>query len=287
MLKKKSFCYVILHYKNINDTIECIKSIQEKFDSNIVVVDNATLNKNDELLIKKHTDDLILLDKNYGFAKANNIGSKYAIEKYNPDFLVVINNDILINQKEFEENIEKSYKYKKFDMLGPKIITNGGNSVNPFNAYKTIEEVENAISIKERNVKIFSNKILYFAFYLYHKIKYTFKSEQVLFNGDKYEENVALHGCGIIFSKQYYKKYKNVFYNETFLYHEEEFLFYRVTRDKLVSVYDPSIEIFHKEGASLNLTYNKNNRNKELFRNREILKSLNLLHDAMKTNKKI
>lgn len=287
MLESKKFCYVILHYKNINDTIECIDSIKNKFDSNIVVVDNASLNETDAMLIKKYTEDLIILDENLGFAKANNIGAKYAIKKYCPDFLVVINNDVVINQKNFETKIMKTYDNKNFDMLGPKIITNGGNSVNPFCVYKTLDEVKSAINMRKRNIKIFSNKFLYCLFYLYHMTKYKFVNEQILKNGSNYEINVALHGCGIVFSKKYYHKYNDLFFDKTFLYHEEEFLFYRVCQDNLLSVYDPTIQIFHKEGSSLNLTYNKKNRNKELFRNREILKSLNMLYEIMKNNKKI
>ena len=78
--------FVILNYKSTNDTIECVK------------------------LIKKYTSDLILLKDNVGFAKGNNEGCVYAIDKYHPDFLCVINSDIIINQKDFITSIEKLYK---------------------------------------------------------------------------------------------------------------------------------------------------------------------------------
>ena len=133
--------FVILNYKNINDTIECIESIKKiNYDQkkvSIVVVDNNSMNNEEEKKIKKYTKDLILLDDNLGFAKANNIGSNYAIEKYKPDFLCVINNDTVINQENFIDEIYKAYKKTKFDIMGPKIITNGGDSVNPFYAYES------------------------------------------------------------------------------------------------------------------------------------------------------
>lgn len=281
------FAYIVLHYKNINDTIECLQSIKDKYKSPIIVVDNATLMDNDIKKIKIYTDDIILLDENKGFAKANNIGCKYAIEKYHPDYLVVINNDIIITDTSFESKVESCYAKTKFDMLGPKINTNNGDSVNPFNAYKTLEEVEEAIHRTERNISIFKSKFKRSVFSIYHKIKYSLIKEKHLENGKKALSNVPLHGCALIFSKKYYEKYEYIFYNETFLYHEEEFLFYRVNRDKLISYYDPSIECFHKEGSSLNFTYNKRVYEREIFRNQEILKSLNLLYDAMKHNKAI
>ena len=94
MNKKISIAFVILHYKNLKDTIECIESIQKidaKNETKIIVVDNHSLDKSEEKILRKYTIDLILLKENMGFAKGNNAGCKFAIEKYNPDFLCVIN----------------------------------------------------------------------------------------------------------------------------------------------------------------------------------------------------
>ena len=77
-------------------------------------------------------------------------------------------------------------------------------------------------------------------------------------------------------NKKYYHKYKDIFYTGTFLYHEEEFLDYRRKRDKLITYYDADLEVFHKEGSSLNYTF-FNNYDKLIFRNKEIIKSLELL----------
>lgn len=272
--------FVILHYKNIKDTIECIESIlnlKTNKKISIVIVDNNTLNEEDENLLKKYELHLIKLDKNYGFAKANNIGCKYAIENDKPDFIVVSNNDIIIEQKDF---IEKIYNEESFDMLGPKIITDGGQSVNPFPVYKTKEEVINQINKTKKLIKIYKNIILRNLLKIYIKIKSIIKGKRLVYNSNKKEKNIALHGCFIIFSKRYYEKYEDIFFNETFLYHEEEFLYQRIINDNLVSIYNPDIEVFHKEGASLNNKYN-NEYKKLIFKNEEILKSLILLEQQM------
>jgi len=269
--------FIILHYKNINDTIECIDSIKKKSGKyKIIVVDNDTTSKSEEELLKNKCDDFIRLNENMGFAKANNIGAQYAIEKYNPEFLIVSNNDILIDDKYFIDKINEEYKKSKFDMLGPRINTLDGQSVNPFPVYKTKSDVINQIEKTEKLIKIYNNVLLRNLFNLYMKTKYLFKEKRLVYNGENREINIALHGCFIVFSKKYYKKYEHIFYNETFLYHEEEFLYQRVLNDKLISVYNPLIEVFHKEGASLDFNYH-NNYKKLIFKNNEILKSLKLL----------
>ena len=286
----KKISFVILHYKNLNDTIECINSINKldtKNDISIVVVDNNSLSKDEEKELNKYTKDLVLLKDNMGFAKGNNAGCKYAIEKYKPDFLCVINNDTVINQKDFIERIIDCYKETNFDIMGPKILTDGGESVNPFPVYDTLEKVQERIKYHEKLIRIYKCVIKRNLLKLYMRVKSLFKKPLHMENGKKSQYDVALHGCALIFSKKYYEKYKDVFYNETFLYHEEEFLNYRKNRDNLITYYDSELEIFHKEGASLNNRFKNNNYEKLIFRNKEILKSLRLLEDVMKNNKEI
>lgn len=282
--------FIILHYKNIKDTIECIdsiKNIKTNKKVTIIIVDNNSLNQDEVEKLKNYTNDIIINEDNLGFAKGNNIGCKYAIDKYNPDFLCVINNDTIINQSNFIDEIYSCYENTKFDMMGPKIITNGGDSVNPFPAYETLDEVNDKIKYHNKLIKIYKNKFLRILLAKYIKIKRILKKEVKIENGIKSEYGVAFHGCAIIFSKKYYEKYNDVFYNDTFLYHEEEFLNYRKNRDNLITYYDSNLEIFHKEGASLNENFKNSDYEKLIFRNKEIVKSLEKLKSIMETNKEI
>lgn len=289
-MKKTSVAFIILHYKNIQDTIECIDSInqsKDKEEKKIIVVDNASLTSEEKQIIKKKANDLLLLEENIGYAKGNNFGCKYAIRKYNPDFLCVINNDIIITQDNFIEEIKNCYKETNFDFMGPKIITNNGESVNPFPVYKTIEEVIKKIKYHEKLIKIYKNIFFRNMLNIYIKIKRIFKKPVHLENGKESQYDIAIHGCAIIFSKKYYKKYQDVFYNGTFLYHEEEFLNYRKEKDHLITYYDVNLELFHKEGSSLNEEFKNQSYKKLIFRNKEILKSLYLLKDVMENQKSI
>lgn len=270
--------FIILHYKNLKDTIECIESINKiDGDKSIIVVDNNSTTKKEQEIILKYTEDLILLKENMGFAKGNNEGCKYAIKKYHPDFLCIINNDIIIEQQDFCKKVTNDYEKYEFDALGPKILTDGGDSVNPFKTYDTIKEINSEIKKCKRKIRIFSSKTLSIIYKFLSNIKHLIIRKQIKFeNGKSMQFDVSLHGCAIIFSRKYYEKFDDVFYNNTFLYHEEEFLSLRRDKYKLNFMYDPYLEVFHKESASVNNEY-KNNREKIVFRNNERLKSLILL----------
>lgn len=272
------YSYIILHYKNIDETIECLTNLKKIIskDSHIIIVDNNTINKSEEKLIKKFTEDILKLDKNYGFAKANNKGIKYAQKKYNSKFYVVINNDVYITDKNFENIINKSYEKYHFDMLGPWIDSPTKESHNPFPAIVRKEQIIKEIKYCDKLIKIYQSPFLFSLLKLYISIKHLIKKPIKEENGSKLALNVPLHGCSIIFSKKYIAKYREAFYNETFLFHEEEFLYQRVLKDKLVSLYNPELKVFHKEGSSIKKD-KKSERKSKLFREQERKKSLELL----------
>lgn len=276
--------FVILHYKNMEDTLACIASIKTmclKKKYSIIVVDNATLNESEKKRLLKETPDVLCNEENLGFAKGNNVGTSYACNKYHPDFLVVLNSDIVLLQPDFISRIESCYQQTSFDFMGPKILTDGGDSVNPFPVYRTLEEVDRAINKSKKLIFIYRKAILSTLLSWYIACKHRIKPPKHLENGSESLYDIAVHGCCIIFSRKYYEKYEDVFYPETFLYHEEEFLEFRRMQDHLISYYDESIEVFHKEGASLDLAFENQERKKLIFRHQEMIRSLSLLKQFM------
>ena len=59
------FSFVILHYKNIDETIECLTYLKrlDLTDAHIIIVDNNTLSTSEEKLIKRFTNDILKLDQ--------------------------------------------------------------------------------------------------------------------------------------------------------------------------------------------------------------------------------
>ncbi|MCR5223873.1 MAG: hypothetical protein K6C11_01860, partial [Bacilli bacterium] len=187
--------------------------------------------------------------------------------------------DVEITQTNFLQLIARDYNDYHFDMLGPWIDT-PGNSVNPFNAYTTREQVEKEINGCKKMIKICNSKLKYNLLMMGVKIKGLLKNKRKPENGNELKQGVALHCCAIIFSDDYINKYKHPFYNDTFLFHEEDFLYQRVLKDNLITLYDPNIKVFHKEGSTMSVI-NEDARKKRKFREEERLKSLELLLEEM------
>jgi GT2 family glycosyltransferase len=95
-------CIILINYNTYADTVECVKSLREMNYSNyrIILVDNASKDaptiKHDAYL--NANCDIILAEHNKGFSAGNNIGIRYAQEKYDPDFFWVLNNDTVVEK---------------------------------------------------------------------------------------------------------------------------------------------------------------------------------------------
>ena len=263
-----SIRYVILHYKNLNDTIKCIESLLRTTnnDSNLIVVDNGSGDGSGEKLKKKYQDmpqiKVLLLENNVGFSKGNNAGYIYVKKNYDSDFIVVTNNDVVFYQKNFEETIKKIYAQSQFYVLGPDVyIPRHKDHQNPLfktpiNKQQLINEIKeykyyrkNPLKFEKR-LKIHALKNRLCSKYKVINFLYsTLRGKDVLDYKKRYE-NVGLQGSCLIFSKKFIMKEDKAFEPEPFLYEEETFLFYRCQKKSYKMVYDPSIAIRHEEAAS-------------------------------------
>ena len=142
------FVFIILHYLAENMTKECVEYLEKYLDMNrcrIVIVDNASANDSGKRLEQYYRDkeycDVILNKENTGFARGNNVGYTYAREKYNPDYMIIMNNDVLIDDNALFEKIEKIYSETAFHVLGPDILAvRTGVHQNPFRKNGVTEE---------------------------------------------------------------------------------------------------------------------------------------------------
>ncbi|HEC88424.1 MAG TPA: glycosyltransferase family 2 protein [Thermoplasmata archaeon] len=64
---------------------------------------------------------LIKNEKNYGFAEGNNIGMRYAMKILNPDYILLLNNDTVVEKKFLDELIKVAESDEKIGVVGPKI----------------------------------------------------------------------------------------------------------------------------------------------------------------------
>ena len=106
--------------------------------------------------------------------------------------------------KLFDTALDKIYNEEFFDILGPKILTDGGQSVNPFPVYGNLDEVNNRINKLKKLIKIYNSRVQRFLLRIYMSIKYAFVKKRLVYNGELKKYGVALHGYFLIFSKHYY-----------------------------------------------------------------------------------
>jgi len=106
---------VLVNFNNAQDTIEAVKSllIQRVPIKKILVADNNSSDSSVDILKKKFLQkevEILRLKENLGFAAGNNFAIRYALENFEFEYLLIINNDTIsdenINQKfiEYYEN---------------------------------------------------------------------------------------------------------------------------------------------------------------------------------------
>ncbi|HJB45652.1 MAG TPA: glycosyltransferase [Candidatus Mediterraneibacter surreyensis] len=266
------FAYVILHYNTYEITCKSVDSILKIKDntSSIIVVDNCSDNKSGELLIDryKHNDDIdvIINKKNEGFAIGNNIGYYNAKYQKKADFIIVLNNDVIISQKDFEEQITNLYDLDKNNgIIAPRIINSLGQNQNPFRTKKLS-------SLKK--MKMMFGCILYY-FCIVSKIFYPIGYK--FFHVDSYHTHVTdkisekgdivPHGSCIIFTPSYVSKSDFAFVPITFFYGEEDILYDFIKSIKLNTFYSSRINVQHLEKVATK-TISDNSRKREKFQTR-------------------
>lgn len=276
-------CFCILHYKNIEVTIDCVEDILRNNSNpffNIVIVDNGSGNGTGELLGEKYKSNkqvFVLKNKvNAGFAKGNNIGYRFAKSKLQADIIVAMNSDILVgNTFSVEDIVTSCNDNDNVEIVAPDIVTRDGLHQNPYR--------DKPFPQKQYISSLIKNTILSWAinlpvagetFYL----KYADKKNKKKNNGNKEKVKTVIynfvpHGSCVIFTKQWISRENNAFLPITFLYCEEEIL-YTYSKDKGYKIkYDPNLCIQHLEDASINASY-KNGKEKLTFQLREQSKSI-------------
>lgn len=271
---KTKITFVILHYLNVKDTIQCIESILSniKYDNyNIIVVDNGSPNYTGKKLYDKYEKEdkvyVLLSKENLGFANGNNLGYLYAKKNYGSDFIILINNDTIIEQKDFCNKIISIYNSSSFDILGPKIksLVDGYNPNPVPYVFKTkLKVIKRILSYSLKYIILFLPVIKKFSFekkYHFHK---------------NIPEEYQLHGCCLIFSKNYIKRF-NGLCNRTYMYCEEDFLKYYAIKYNLKMMYSEDIIIYHKEGSATKSLNNSSIKSMRFFYKYNIVSLIELL----------
>lgn len=273
------FAFVILHYGSADMTQQAIDSVEslsvsKNNDIRIVIVDNASPGKTGTIVAQKNANrsNFIFLknEENIGFARGNNVGFKYAKEVLKADFIILMNNDAVIESKNFCEMVMNDFTNTQYAVLGPDIQTPSGRHQNPLR-----QQMLKGIRVKLTQAYLYLDLICTWLFLtpIFFRICKN-RKHQVLQSQRCSSDNVELHGSFLIFSPLYIQKFDGLD-DRTFMYCEEEFLFARCVKNGLKSRYNPEIKILHNEseGNQYSIGYIRKRR---LFRIKNCIKSLKI-----------
>jgi GT2 family glycosyltransferase len=74
-----------------------------------------TLNSYEKLILIKN-------DQNYGFAEGNNIGMRFVLKNLDSDYLLLLNNDTVVEKSFLSKLVELSESDERIGVCGPKIL---------------------------------------------------------------------------------------------------------------------------------------------------------------------
>ena len=263
----QTMCFVILHYKDRKVTDACVRSIlrmQEQERLSIVIVDNDIEKKEEQReafanRYRKYPRITVLpVRENGGFSHANNLGYRYAKEKLNASYIILLNNDIEFTQPDFPALLEKSYHTHPCHVLGPDIIRQGtGEHQNPMDTcLRTRAEAEYTVKMNRLALNCFPAAYPLLRWKLRRDEKQALARKKK--NGHFYravQKDIVPFGACLIFTPDYVERETAAFFPETRFFYEEYLLARRCRQKGYHTLYDPSMKLLHESGSSTKQTY--------------------------------
>ena len=212
---------VVLNFNGAATLPACLTSILQSDYPNfeIVVVDNDS---KDESFEQAKTNfsrlHFIKNSSNIGFSKGNNIGIRFALEKF-ADHVFVLNNDAILKKTTLSSLLDTADKYPNAGIISPLILT--GDKKNIWFAGGKIEwNKMRAIHLTKAVSKL------------------PYSSEY-------------LSGCALLIKKEVFKKI-GLFDERFFLYYEDADFSLRAKKAGFDLLVDPMVRIAHHEQSKNN-----------------------------------
>lgn len=256
---------VVLHYKTIQNTINCLKSfdIQSRSGNEIfgMVVDNGS---NDESvgIIKKYLShsryfNLHILKENTVFSKAMNSGIEMINNHFGkPDFIVLSNNDVIVKESNLFFKIVSSFEKNQFAVMGPDIYSISTASFsNPIAKRPNYGLTYNLLSIIKSDYMVLLKK--------WRKKVSNVEISNVEHTTPK--SGCLLHGAFLVFSRLYLDIFPFGLYPQNSFYMEENILYFLCLKYGLKTYYEPNICIDHIHSATIEKLFDNDVKRKNKF----------------------
>jgi GT2 family glycosyltransferase len=115
---------IIVTWNNEKEIEECLNSLRTQTfkDFNIIVVDNASSDSTTRIVRNKYPEVILLKQqKNLFLTGGNNVGIKYAIDHYSPEYTMVLNPDTKLTKDLIKTLVETADLDPKSGAIGPKV----------------------------------------------------------------------------------------------------------------------------------------------------------------------
>lgn len=237
---------VIVNYNDYKNSIKFLESIST-FDSikHVVIVDNCSTDDSFDRL-KKVCNNKVSLIKNVsnkGYGSGINLGSKFLIDNYGVEKIIVSNTDIIIDS---DDDIVCLCDYLKDDvaLVGPNVLEKGG--IN--RGWKLPSTFDDVIF----NLPIIYNKMM---------------KKLIFYSDDCYKNNItqveALSGCFFIVRADALIDVD--FFDEgIFLYYEENVLGYKLKKKGYKSLIVNDVKVIHNHSVTIDNSLSKIRKYKAL-----------------------
>lgn len=132
-------CIIILNWNGCEDTLACLNSLQKITYPNhrIILIDNGSADNSVDVL-SSHLDSSIFffpLNENLGFARGCNFGMKYALDKMNPDYILLLNNDTVV-EPDFLSKIVDEAEATGSGMAQPLVLRMADHNIIDISGHK-------------------------------------------------------------------------------------------------------------------------------------------------------
>lgn len=227
---------IILNWNGWSDTIECLNSLSKIDYPNyeVVLVDNNSKDESVEKILewiaeKKSVIPIYFIknDENYGFAKGNNIAIKKVLDKGDSEYILLLNNDTVVEKKFLNELVDVAKTDQKIGIVGPKILNYKKNEED----IETIQSLGGVINLWTGNVSMICSG---------------HKNFQSTIKDVKY-----LRGAGILIKKDVFKKI-GLLEEKYFAYFEETDFCFNTKKEQFLIKIVPNSIIWHKGMSSFN-----------------------------------
>lgn len=243
-MEKYKYIFVVLVYKNTEVLEGFFSSLIDKVSNYKVILVNSYYDeeslRNCHAYADKHNAVFIPIE-NKGYSYGNNVGIKYALDKYEFEYLVVSNSDIIV------ESLDQTYMSDPIAIYAPETTMLTGKCQNPNIV------TYNAVHFKCVDLG-YKHKIK--AFLLLARL-YS-GSSRMLFRfyaklvGYRKIQVFSCHGSFFVMTRQALDLLMPVFNDKMFLYNEEGYLAFKCRFLNIPIFYIPSLKVTHLEGASSN-----------------------------------